>query len=127
MLVGLLGPERLTKAGVGSPCWTNESSTYLGSIGDRAGSDGPIPLSQRATLPTAVPSTIMTTRRSHESPFRLFQNFAGISTTQQTATVRNMTRPTSLQSWTRASAAYSVASSAAKTADKASEPASSAI
>src|SRR5579864_1525178 len=87
---------------------------------------GDQPSSQSASKPTSAPAKIMTIRRIHSSPFRPDQNFDGISTAQHTARVMKNSVPMVFQLSVKRRAARSVVVMAAKTADIANEPDSSA-
>ena len=69
----------------------------------------------------------MMARRIEESPLRPSQSFAGISTAQQTASVRKKPAPTCVRSPMLASRVQSVMKSAASRAESASDPHSSAM
>src|SRR5437870_3741960 len=84
------------------------------------------PSSHNASNPTSAPAKISTMRRIHSSPGLPAQNFEGISTAQQTATVIKSRVPMAFQLSVNFRADSKAVVMAARSADMANEPASSA-
>src|SRR5262249_6838174 len=88
---------------------------------------GDQPSIHNASTPTRAPLKMSTIRRIHSSPGLPPQNFDGMSTAQHTATVMKKSVPIVFQLSVKRKAASSVVVIAAKRADMAREPESSAI